>query len=326
MDKNILLSIIVPVYNVQDYLGKCLDSILCQITDEIECILIDDGSTDNSGKICDEYNEKYSSIITIHKENGGLSSARNEGLKYAKGKYITFIDSDDRIAENSMQEIIKWSKESETDLCFMQTIKFYPNGETEDLGEKIRRRDFLDKEKEKICKILSKKPKYPGSAWGKLYKRGFLEKDGLVFPNDKRYSEDLGFVRDCIINAKTIEALDVPFYEYRQNRIGSITNIKKEKNFFDLLLFVQETVELVKARGNKEEDEYLLSFAAYEYSILLWMFTRIKFEEEENALSVLKTYRHLLKYNKSIKIRIINYIVKFIGIKNTSKLLNFIKK
>ena len=99
------ISIIIPVYNVEKYLRRCLNSIINQTYKDIEIILVDDGSTDNSGKICDEYKEKDNRIVVIHKENGGLSDARNAGIDIAKGKYIGFIDSDD-FADIRMYEII----------------------------------------------------------------------------------------------------------------------------------------------------------------------------------------------------------------------------
>ena len=97
MNKKALISIIVPVYNVDKYLSKCIDSIISQTYNDIELILVDDGSPDNSPKICDEYARKDNRIIVIHKENGGVSSARNAGLDIAKGKYIGFVDPDDYI-------------------------------------------------------------------------------------------------------------------------------------------------------------------------------------------------------------------------------------
>ena len=104
-NKTVQLSFIIPVYNVEAYLIECVESIISQIEDNCEVILVNDGSTDNSGKICDEYALNYAFINVIHKENGGLSSARNAGLKCAKGEYIAFIDSDDRIASNSVKQI-----------------------------------------------------------------------------------------------------------------------------------------------------------------------------------------------------------------------------
>ena len=97
MKQSPLISIIVPVYNVEDYIRPCLDSILAQTYTNFEAILVDDGSKDGSGSVCDEYAEKDSRFIVVHKENGGVSSARNKGLEIAKGEYIAFVDSDDWI-------------------------------------------------------------------------------------------------------------------------------------------------------------------------------------------------------------------------------------
>ena len=97
-----LISIIIPVYNVEKYLRRCVDSVLGQTYDKLEIILVDDGSTDNSGRICDEYREKDQRIIVIHKENGGLSEARNFGIEKSSGEYISFVDSDDWIPEDSV--------------------------------------------------------------------------------------------------------------------------------------------------------------------------------------------------------------------------------
>ena len=111
-----LISIIVPVYNVEKYLEKCVDSIINQTYKNIEIILVDDGSKDNSGKICDIIKEKDERIKVIHKQNGGLSDARNAGLKIAKGTYIGFVDSDDYIAEDMYQTLYSLSKEKNADI------------------------------------------------------------------------------------------------------------------------------------------------------------------------------------------------------------------
>ena len=111
-----LISIIVPVYNVEQYLDDCLVSILNQTYKNLEIILIDDGSTDNSGKICDEYAKKDSRIIVFHKENGGVSSARNAGLRIAKGIYIGFVDPDDWIAEDMYEVLYLNAKKYDADV------------------------------------------------------------------------------------------------------------------------------------------------------------------------------------------------------------------
>ena len=133
------ISVIVPVYNVEKYLRKCIESILNQTFREFELILVDDGSTDSSGKICDEYALKDSRIKVIHKENGGASSARNAGLDVAKGEYIGFVDSDDWIEMDMYGELYRLIKENNTDIsvCGINNIKDikYKN---ENLKEKIQ--------------------------------------------------------------------------------------------------------------------------------------------------------------------------------------------
>ena len=115
---NKLVSIIIPVYNVEKYLAECIESVLKQTYQNIEILLIDDGSPDNSGKICDEYEEKDSRVRVIHKENGGVSSARNVGLEQANGEYITFIDSDDFVSESYIEELYIALENGNSDLAF----------------------------------------------------------------------------------------------------------------------------------------------------------------------------------------------------------------
>lgn len=124
---NDLISIIVPVYNVEKYLNKCIDSIINQTYKNIEIILVDDGSTDNSGKICDEYLLRDSRIKVIHKNNGGLSSARNEGINISSGEYIGFVDSDDWVEPNMYEEMYKKILYSNADIVDCGYWKEYEN-------------------------------------------------------------------------------------------------------------------------------------------------------------------------------------------------------
>ncbi|WP_227166600.1 glycosyltransferase, partial [Enterococcus faecium] len=119
------ISIIVPVYKVEKYLRKCVDSILAQTFTDFEVILVDDGSPDNSGKICDEYAEKDNRVRVIHKENGGLSSARNAGIDVARGKYLGFVDSDDYIDEDMYEILYENLKIHDADISSVELIPFY---------------------------------------------------------------------------------------------------------------------------------------------------------------------------------------------------------
>lgn len=127
MENNIIISIVIPVYNVEKYLDECLGSIIKNYHTNVEVILVDDGSTDKSGSLCDKYDKKYEFISVIHKKNGGLSSARNVGIEKAKGKYIWFVDSDDYISNDSISNILEEAKK-DGDLIIGNYLVFYPNG------------------------------------------------------------------------------------------------------------------------------------------------------------------------------------------------------
>lgn len=325
---NILLTFILPVYNVEKYLSECLESILCQATSQCEIILVNDGSTDSSSAICEEYAGKYDEIKVIHKENGGLSSARNAGLQRARGRYVSFIDSDDRIANGSVGEILSWIENGGADICFMQGLKFYPDGSTRDLGDMVNSAALRGKPIEQIIKYLSTRPKYPGSACTKIFNKQFLDENNLRFPKDRRFSEDLGFIRDCLYLSKTIDCLDIPFYEYRQNREGSITNTFNYKKFADLSLFVIETVEgfCEQRKAINDKASNLMSFVAYEYCILIRNAAFLRVEEKSKAQQFLTDYKWVLKFANSRKCKAIKICTRLLGLKWTSKLLKKVKK
>lgn len=323
-----LLSFVLPVYNVEDYLEECVESIRRQITEECEVILVDDGAKDRSGEICDRYALQDERILVIHKQNGGLSSARNAGLEAARGEYVTFVDSDDRIAPQSVESILEWIRSGGADLCFLEGVKFYPDGTETGLGEQIDGKELAGKEKTDAVRHLATRPKYPGSAWAKLYRRDFLQSNQLHFPYDRRYSEDLGFMRDCILCAESFDALSIPYYEYRQNRPGSITNSVSGRNFMDLMLFVRESAEklCVNEKAKDEICRYAMGFTAYEYSILMYLYSGLPQQDKAPALEALCKYRWVLGYSMNLKGRVTAFACRLLGIRITSALLKAYRK
>lgn len=328
MEKEILLSFVLPVYNVEKYLDECVDSILSQITDECEIILVDDGSTDSSGAICEMYAEKDARIKLVKKENGGLSSARNSGLGVATGRYVTFVDSDDMIFDGCLSHILSWSKENSTDVCFLRATKFYPDSQRKDMGECIVRERLFSQKKEDAVYHLASLPKYPGSAWAKLFRREFLTENDLHFPFDRRYSEDLGFMRDCILLAENFDYIDEPFYLYRQNREGSITNKITFRNFSDLFIFIEESVAKLTSdkKAHDRVCEYMMSFVAYEYTILLYHYNMLPDEDKKQALVKLKEYKWVLKYSISTRGRAISAVSKILSIRFIAVLIKMYRK
>ncbi len=327
-ERTVLLSFVIPVYNVETYLEECLDSILCQTTAACELVLVDDGATDSSGGICDRYAQRYPNVKVIHKENGGLSSARNAGLSAAEGRYVTFVDSDDRIFPDSVPALLDWIRTEEADLCFLRAAKLFPNGELSDLNEGIVRSELCGKSREAAIEHLATRPKYPGCAWAKLFRRAFLAEHDLHFPFDRRYSEDLGFLRDCILCAERFDALDVPFYQYRQSRTGSITQKGSAKNFYDLLLFITESAEklTVDKQTKDPASRSAMSFAAYEYFVLLLSYYNLPKADQKLALPQLAAYRWVLQYAGSAKIKAVSRVCGVCGMRFTAFLTSVYRR
>ncbi len=211
------LSYIVPVYKVEKYLEECVESILKQSMDDYEIILVDDGSPDNCPAICDAYAEKYpEKIRVVHKQNGGLASARNAGLKVAKGDYIFFLDSDDYLAGDKVKEIYEKAVEFGADV--LQTSYFTFN---ENTGERDTVRTSFETEKLHNHQDMERELCFASSkmriifVWRNLYKRAFLEKNGIVFEENLRMIEDGPFNMQAYSTAERFVAVDIPVLCYR---------------------------------------------------------------------------------------------------------------
>ena len=314
------LSVIIPIYKTEIFLEDCVNSILSQSTEEIEIVLVDDGSPDNCPKMCDDIAKSNDNVLVVHKENGGLSSARNAGLAVATGKYVTFVDSDDLITSSSIRDVLNWINTDDADVCFLGAEKLFSDGRKSDLGESIDRDVIHSCTKEEAIAYLSTRPKYPGSAWSKLFKREFLVENDLHFPYDRRYSEDLGFILDCLRKAKKIDALNTHFYQYRQGREGSITNKVSIKNFNDLYRFIEESVPKL-TNGKKPLDSVckdLMSFVAYEYTVLLHLYRSIDKECKKDAIKKLKESKWTLRFANNKKTKLVYVFAMLFGLRITS--------
>ena len=315
------LSFILPIYNVEAYLPHCVNSILKQMTDDCEIILVDDGTKDHSGVICDDYAARDRRIRVIHKENGGLSSARNAGMDIAQGEYLCFVDSDDSIEENTVEKLLQWIHTQGADVCFLRTKKIYPDGSEEELNENLSTDCLRCCSRQQALSHLASRPIYPGSAWAKLWRREFLEANHFRFPPDRRLSEDLIFCLNAYLKAERMDYLDFPFYCYRQARPGSITSDISPKYFFDSFLFTEEVCRRFQNDRESTEGKLALSAGAYEYMIRLWEAEKLPSQKEE-AYHKLKAYRWVLNCGSTKKTKMVHLAVKLLGLKNTSKLLD----
>lgn len=216
-----VVSIIVPFYNAQKTIGRCIDSILNQTFKEFELILLDDGSTDDSGQICDEYAEKDARIRVVHKENSGVSDTRNQGIAMAKGEYLQFLDGDDWISPDATGLFVRTITEYQCDMViadFYRVIgeRVSPKGAIEEAG-------LMDKISYATNMMENPADFYYGVLWNKLYKRSVIEEHQLKMDRSISWCEDFIFNLEYISHIQSIYALKVPVYYYVKTK-GSLVS------------------------------------------------------------------------------------------------------
>lgn len=244
------ISVIIPVCNVEKYLEECVKSVALQTYSDIEIILIDDGSTDSSGAVCDRLKEEDSRIVVIHTENQGLSAARNKGIGVASGDYIAFLDSDDFwLCKNGIEKAVEAIKNSDCDVCFWKYRKVYGNESAETPAEKdkieILGVDETLKPKIKNRELIS-------CAWNSLIKKKAFEETDLSFEQG-RFSEDIEWLARLLIYANKVCFLGFEMTAYRQ-REASITHSVTKKNVDDMLHHCDTVVSHIeKTNGGKKE-------------------------------------------------------------------------
>lgn len=211
---NKLISVIVPIYNVSQYIKQCLDSILSQSYRNLEVILVDDGSTDQSGKICDQYAQADDRVMVIHKENGGLSDARNAGLEVAKGEYIGFVDSDDFIHPDMYKILAKILEENQADIAIANWQGFF-DGKEKEICDNRTGNIMIFENIETLEFLIYGKDKYriSSSVWDRLYHRKVIE--NFSFPKGKCY-EDVVWSAKVFYEAKKSVYIDKDLYYYRR--------------------------------------------------------------------------------------------------------------
>ena len=240
------VSIIVPVYNVEKYIEKCLTSLVNQTLDEIEIIVVNDGSPDNSDKIINKYVKKYPSKIKYYiKENGGQGSARNFGLTKANGEYIGYVDSDDYIELDMYEKMYAKAKEKESDIVICGSYNV-----NEVTGEKIKDIDEIYFDDLKLNAFFGRK-----AVWNKIYKKEIIEKNNLIF-RSKVWYEDFDFTMNAIINAKKIDYINEPFYDYLIREGSTMNNSNVDRNL-EILLAFDEVLKNKKLDKYKEIIEFL---------------------------------------------------------------------
>lgn len=287
-----LISIIVPVYNVQEYLERCINSIWQQTYQNLEIILVDDGSTDRSGQMCDEFAQKDPRIKVVHKENGGLSDARNAGLQVATGDYIGYVDSDDWIEPEMYATMYQACKREQADLAICRYHCVY-EGATKEKG--TDKQTVFDRENLLNIYICGHNDYVVyNSVWSKLFSRE-LVKD-MLFPKG-RNSEDIMYTTRAFCRSEKAVYIDSYFYDYVIERPGSIMNEKKsERMFRDELPFWREHIQLIRETVSPEMGD---KAAYYYYRRLLFYY--IDYKKSKAKESASKIARELKENKAEIK-------------------------
>lgn len=309
-------SFIIPVYNVEDYLAECIESVLNQSFQDYEIILVNDGSTDNSLNVCKYYQEKDARIKVLTKPNAGLSHTRNKGLDNAQGKYIFFLDGDDHLEKKgfSLSEIYKQLQENDIDIFMFDLIRFSVNQDASYyLYDNNSRNNifFIDG----LLEIFSREL-YVTSACNKIIKKSLIEAENLRFPIGM-LSEDFSWCADLLKNSLFIRYSNIELYFYRQNREGSIMAKMSRKHIMDIYKQLDSLSKDFKGDAN----EYLKRYLSLNYLNclrLMCIHDDFSIYEIKNLMQRMDFY---LNYNGYSKINFLRFAIKVMGFKSIIRLL-----
>lgn len=321
----ILLSVIVPIYKVEDYLPKCIDSVLQQEFENFELILVDDGSPDACPQICDDYAKRDSRIKVIHKPNGGLSDARNVGIKASEGRYLMFLDADDYIEmPNSFNNIALKFQEGLSDVILYGTKDVNLDSGIFTITRGNYDLEAIHRDRFSAISSLIKTGQFPGSAWVVAIKREFVIKFDLYFIKGLK-SEDIDWLMNVFDRVENIDAVTDSFYMYIKSRPGAITSTAGLVNAKDVLFSVNKWFEKFKSNLTPV-NELLLSYLAYQYLTSLIIYSNLASEERNQLRPLIYAEKGIIKYLRGRKGLFAKYTLTIFGIEGSSRIFRSINK
>lgn len=254
------VSIIVPVYNVESYLTECVNSLLNQIYSNIEIILVDDGSVDNSGRICDQFAEKFDNVFSIHQENSGVSTARNKGLTYASGEYIHFVDADDCLDQNTYSSIIPLMELNGLEIAFFEFEWIHDDVASIKVDEIQAKQINVLSGYEKVKIPLL----YSGSACNCIFKRCSVKNK---FNSKYKLAEDTLFLVENLVKTDRIIFINVPFYK-RRMRVGSASRSEYDQRWITIIAAAEDIVSTLRQADKKYEEIGLFILCGKVYELI----------------------------------------------------------
>jgi len=317
-----VFSIIVPVYNVEEYLPACMDSILSTTHPDIEVILVNDGSTDGSSQICDDYEKKDTRVKVIHQDNAGLSGARNTGIQQAGGQYILFVDSDDWIDSDVLPELadLVENADEQIDIVFLELILVYDNNIYKSFGEGYVACEINNQTKKNVMKHLSQMPKFQCSACAKLIRTGLIRDNDLYF-QDNLLCEDNDWTLSYLRVAECFAYMQNPFYYYRLDRPGSILTERQVK-------LLEDRLYIAEKHGSRDIESYehqkeINSILAFQFVSTLYLYATYKEDVRRLFHTRAQELMWLLDYGTGLSYKIARLIYKVFGLLITAYVIRF---
>lgn len=309
-----MLSIIVPIYNTGEYLSECIESILNQDYQDYELILIDDGSCDNSGDICDMYAEKDRRIVCIHQANKGVSNARNVGIDVSRGKYLMFCDSDDTVVDNSLGKIMSYVLEKNCDITMCTYILNFADTASE-VTETIA---FDEGAHGDMCSVICDYVTQlaPWSACRNIIKSELVKDNNIRYDENYTAAEDCEFYFTLCRLASGFASINQPIIRYRTMRENSTSNTRNIVNV-ESISIVYEKWQRYFFTNYGMSAERILRFFSESYYYLIFDIVK---HGDFRTLKVCQMYRHILKYVKGWKKRAVVLCYTILGVENGIKL------
>lgn len=311
-----LVSVVVPVYNVEKYLSQCIDSIISQQYKNIELVLVDDGSVDKSGEICDDYAIIDKRISVYHKINGGLSDARNYGINKAKGKYVMFLDSDDYFVNDmAIKTLVEYAEKNKVQVVIAPFIYDF-DGELSS-PKFVAKQDLHAMDILEAYKYMISNGCFLVSACSKLLLLDFIKGNNLYFTKGIIAEDNEWFFRLMRV-VQTLGNIQDAFYVYRQNRQESITSKVQPKQITDMLYIIEQSRKYYETAIDKEICKCEMSFCAYLWCICL---AKCRQLDDKSLLKSTKTLVNILDFDMYPKVKYVRICYKLLGANITGELL-----
>ncbi len=319
--KNVFFSIIIPVYNVKDYIEECIKSIVDQNYKNYELILVDDGSTDGTGILLDSY-ENIPQIKIYHKQNEGPSKARNFGIERSKGDYLMFIDSDDMLySHDCLEKLNNYLNGNQYDIIQYKMVFLYNNKYKH--NKNIVDVNYINEKNDRLM-ILNQNGNISASPCDKIVKASLIKENNIYFPEGMLH-EDIKWSYELYMKAENIEVLNEEFYVYRQQRLGSTTSTKSKKSAQDLFSIIKYFLDFDYA--NESEKKLYYNMISYWYLIL-----RVNYKKDyytnEMKMFFKQNDKNIINFNDNYKVRKVYKLSKIMGFGTAiiaMKVYNFLK-